>query len=117
MTGLHDLTLSANPGITPHGWSKLFIAMGASHTLRNLHMDYNNVMDYGVGCLAVALAATKTVHTVDLEGSGITELGAQVRVQVSSHSLIPLYHLQLGQRFLINWITGIFLQQLGRRRE
>lgn len=87
--GLQDLTLSGNAGVTAHGWSKFFIALAAGSELQTLHIDYNNIMDYGTGCLAVALAASKTLKFVDLESCGLTELGGQVCVVSCSMNLVP----------------------------
>lgn len=39
--GLKELTLSANPGITPKGWSRLAIAVAHSSQVRVLNLDYN----------------------------------------------------------------------------
>ncbi len=77
--GLSDLTLSANPSITTRGWSQFFIAMASSCTLRTLNLDYNMIGDYGIGCLAVALAGNRSLEIVDLEGTGISEQGAKVQ--------------------------------------
>ena len=76
--GLHDLTLSANPGISSQGWAQFFISLAAGCSLRSLHIDYNQIGDYGAGCLAVALATVKTLEMIDLEGCGITDHGGQV---------------------------------------
>ena len=46
--------------------------------LQTLCLDYNALSDYGAGCLAVALAACRKIEDVDLEATGITEVGAQV---------------------------------------
>ena len=38
---MKELTLSANPGITPKGWSRLAIAVAHSSQVRVLNLDYN----------------------------------------------------------------------------
>ncbi len=76
--GLQELTLSANAGISPNAWTRLFVAVSANSRLRVLNIDYNRIGDYGAGCLAVMLAANKTLETLDLEGTGISDFGGQV---------------------------------------
>ena len=78
ISGLKELTLSANPAITSKGWSHLFMGIAANSTLKVLNLDYNNISDYGAGCLAVALASNHTLDVLDLEGCGINEFGGQV---------------------------------------
>ena len=81
LLGLVELTLSANPGISTQGWTRFFIGLAASSTLRTLNLDYNTIGDFGAGCLAVTLASNNSLETLDLEGTGITEFGAQVRAK------------------------------------
>lgn len=83
LIGLHELTLSANPGISTKGWTKFFISMSASCCLKTLNLDYNTIGDYGAGCLAVVLASNNTIEVLDLEGTGISEFGAQVSIKLS----------------------------------
>lgn len=78
--GVLELTLSANPAITSTGWSLLFCAIAASSRLRVLNIDYNNIGDYGAGLFSVAMAGSRSIHTVDMEGCGITESGAKVNL-------------------------------------
>ncbi|XP_028903318.1 leucine-rich repeat-containing protein 73 isoform X2 [Ornithorhynchus anatinus] len=40
-SGLKELTLSANPGVTPKGWGRLAIAVAHSSQVRVLNLDYN----------------------------------------------------------------------------
>uniref|UniRef100_X2A7U4 Uncharacterized protein n=1 Tax=Capitella teleta TaxID=283909 RepID=X2A7U4_CAPTE len=94
--GLQDLTLSGNAGVTAHGWSKFFIALAAGSELQTLHIDYNNIMDYGTGCLAVALAASKTLKFVDLESCGLTELGGQVLLHLVRNFPISCLRITLS---------------------
>ena len=52
--------------------------------MRILNLDYNTIGDYGAGCLAVTLASNNNLETLDLEGTGISEFGAQVSFQTSA---------------------------------
>lgn len=54
------------------------MAIGANSMLKALYLDYNNLGDYGAGCLAVSLAANRKIETLDLEGTGLTEHSAKV---------------------------------------
>ena len=72
------MTLSANPGISTNGWLRFFVAMAASSNLRCLSVDYNCIGDVGASCLAVALASNRTLQTLDLEATGITDFGGKV---------------------------------------
>uniref|UniRef100_A0A7N5KSV7 Leucine rich repeat containing 73 n=1 Tax=Ailuropoda melanoleuca TaxID=9646 RepID=A0A7N5KSV7_AILME len=78
-SGLKELTLSANPGITPKGWSRLAIAVAHSSQVRVLNLDYNPLGDHVAGMLAVAVASSRTLEVLDLEGTGLTNQSAQVR--------------------------------------
>lgn len=56
--GLKELTLSANPGITPKGWSRLAIAVAHSSQVRVLNLDYNplgelKITPFNVHCCSV----------------------------------------------------------------
>ncbi|KAM7385969.1 hypothetical protein PAMP_002002 [Pampus punctatissimus] len=93
-SGLRELTLSANPGISSKGWARLAIAVAHSSQLRVLNLDYNmlavNVLillvyilvlspgDQIAGMLAVAVASSRTLEVLDLEGTGLTNQSAQV---------------------------------------
>lgn len=108
VAGLRELTLSANPGISSKGWARLAIAVAHSSQLRVLNLDYNplgtcsahycslalfrsffsglnvtNVLapcsgDQIAGMLAVAVASSRTLEVLDLEGTGLTNQSAQV---------------------------------------
>ncbi|XP_008319940.1 leucine-rich repeat-containing protein 73 [Cynoglossus semilaevis] len=77
-SGLRELTLSANPGISFKGWSRLSIAVAHSSQLRVLNLDYNPLGDQIAGMLAVAVASSRTLEVLDLEGTGLTNHSAQV---------------------------------------
>uniref|UniRef100_H0ZFP4 Leucine rich repeat containing 73 n=1 Tax=Taeniopygia guttata TaxID=59729 RepID=H0ZFP4_TAEGU len=47
-SGLKELTLSANPGITSKGWGRLAIAVAHSSQLRVLNLDYNPLGKLGM---------------------------------------------------------------------
>lgn len=102
--GLRELTLSANPGISSKGWARLSIAVAHSSQLRVLNLDYNplgtpthgSIAQYAAtmepltfclwfsagdqiaGMLAVAVASSRTLEVLDLEGTGLTNQSAQV---------------------------------------
>lgn len=76
--GLMDLTLSANPSISPQGWTLLAIAIAANSQLCFLYLDYNNIGDNEARVLSVALAASSTLELVDLEGCNIGEKGGEM---------------------------------------
>ncbi|XP_036979088.1 leucine-rich repeat-containing protein 73 isoform X2 [Acanthopagrus latus] len=79
-SGLRELTLSANPGISSKGWARLAIAVAHSSQLRVLNLDYNplGTSDQIAGMLAVAVASSRTLEVLDLEGTGLTNQSAQV---------------------------------------
>ncbi|CAG05115.1 unnamed protein product [Tetraodon nigroviridis] len=100
-SGLRELTLSANPGISSKGWARLAIAVAHSSQLRVLNLDYNplgacfvhrpssasssplkvpasSAGDQIAGMLAVAVASSRTLEVLDLEGTGLTNQSAQV---------------------------------------
>ena len=79
--GLHELTLSANPAITSKGWTHFCIALSVCNVLHKLCLDYNNLGDYAVGCLTVALPNCKLLELLDLECTGMTEHGAKVQTK------------------------------------
>ncbi|XP_030603681.1 leucine-rich repeat-containing protein 73 [Archocentrus centrarchus] len=77
-SGLRELTLSANPGISSKGWARLSIAVAHSSQLRVLNLDYNPLGDQIAGMLAVAVASSRTLEVLDLEGTGLSNQSAQV---------------------------------------
>ncbi|XP_061601368.1 leucine-rich repeat-containing protein 73 isoform X1 [Cololabis saira] len=76
-SGLRELTLSANPGISSKGWARLSIAVAHSSQLRVLNLDYNPLGDPIAGMLSVAVASSRTLEVLDLEGTGLTNQSAQ----------------------------------------
>nr|XP_039269023.1 leucine-rich repeat-containing protein 73-like [Styela clava] len=94
--GLSELTLSANTAITQAGWSLLFCAISASSRLKVLNIDYNNIGDYEAGLFAVSLASSRSLHTVDIEGCGITDKGAMVILEMLENYPTPLRDLVLA---------------------
>uniref|UniRef100_A0A3Q2EDI9 Leucine rich repeat containing 73 n=1 Tax=Cyprinodon variegatus TaxID=28743 RepID=A0A3Q2EDI9_CYPVA len=101
-SGLRELTLSANPRIGSKGWARFAIAVAHSSQLRVLNLDYNplgkpipepteqpvqllgsdDVLlspgDQIAAMLAVAVASSRTLEVLDLEGTGLTNQSAQV---------------------------------------
>lgn len=60
---MKELTLSANPGITPKGWSRLAIAVAHSSQVRVLNLDYNplgEAQEYPLG-LSLPHALSKSL--------------------------------------------------------
>lgn len=54
------------------------MAIAANSQIRGLYLDYNNIGDYGAGIFSVAMASNKNLERLDLEGTGITDNGAQL---------------------------------------
>ncbi|EDO33124.1 predicted protein [Nematostella vectensis] len=108
--GVQDLTLSANPAVTPYGWTQLAVAMAANPQIKCLYLDYNNIGDYGAGVFSVAMAANTGLERVDFEGTGITDKGAMVLANVVKCHCKNLQELVLAENAistdLIDQITG-----------
>ncbi|XP_010615977.1 leucine-rich repeat-containing protein 73 isoform X1 [Fukomys damarensis] len=127
-SGLKELTLSANPGITPKGWSRLAIAVAHSSQVRVLNLDYNplgeahalptcprtwNITamgtphweaerregpgDHVAGMLAVAVASSRTLEVLDLEGTGLTNQSAQTLLDMVENYPTALRSLVLAE--------------------
>lgn len=78
--GLYELILSANPKITPKGWTKILVAVAASASLRYFHLDYNT-LDDSCGYLILAiLSANHSLQVLDLEHTGLTNKTAKVSI-------------------------------------
>ncbi|XP_042122031.1 leucine-rich repeat-containing protein 73 isoform X2 [Peromyscus maniculatus bairdii] len=97
MLGLKELTLSANPGITPKGWSRLAIAVAHSSQVRVLNLDYNPLGDHVAGMLAVAVASSRTLEVLDLEGTGLTNQSAQTLLDMVENYPTALRSLVLAE--------------------
>ncbi|XP_038072834.1 leucine-rich repeat-containing protein 73-like [Patiria miniata] len=82
--GLKELTLSANPAVTPMGWAYLAVAISSDSCLRVLNVDYNRLGDTGVSMLAVSAASCKTLEVLDLESVGASDQGAKVLLTLLS---------------------------------
>uniref|UniRef100_A0A8C6SL24 Leucine rich repeat containing 73 n=1 Tax=Neogobius melanostomus TaxID=47308 RepID=A0A8C6SL24_9GOBI len=78
--GLKELTLSSNPAVSARGWTRLCVAVAHSSQLRVLRLDYNALGDRVAEMLAVAVASSRTLETLDLEGTGLTNTSAQNRI-------------------------------------
>ncbi|XP_006985017.1 leucine-rich repeat-containing protein 73 isoform X1 [Peromyscus maniculatus bairdii] len=96
-SGLKELTLSANPGITPKGWSRLAIAVAHSSQVRVLNLDYNPLGDHVAGMLAVAVASSRTLEVLDLEGTGLTNQSAQTLLDMVENYPTALRSLVLAE--------------------
>ncbi|XP_054881678.1 leucine-rich repeat-containing protein 73-like isoform X1 [Poeciliopsis prolifica] len=98
-SGLRELTLSANPRISTKAWARFSVAVAHSSQLRVLNLDYNplgkepepepepglvlmgpvlSAGDQIASMLAVAVASSRTLEVLDLEGTGLTHQSAQV---------------------------------------
>ncbi|XP_036270402.1 leucine-rich repeat-containing protein 73 isoform X1 [Pipistrellus kuhlii] len=96
-SGLKELTLSANPGITPKGWSRLAIAVAHSSQVRVLNLDYNPLGDHVAGMLAVAVASSRTLEVLDLESTGLTNQSAQTLLDMVENYPTALRSLVLAE--------------------
>ncbi|NXN89313.1 LRC73 protein, partial [Bombycilla garrulus] len=96
-SGLKELTLSANPGITSKGWGRLAIAVAHSSQLRVLNLDYNPLGDQVAGMLAVAVASSRTLEVLDLEGTGLTNQSAQTLLDMVENYPTALRTLILAE--------------------
>ncbi|KAM4591644.1 leucine-rich repeat-containing protein 73 [Odontesthes bonariensis] len=108
-SGLRELTLSANPGISSKGWARLAIAAAHSSQLRVLNLDYNPLGDRIAGMLAVAVASSRTLEVLDLEGTGLTNQSAQVFLDMVENFPTSLRVLVLAE----NDISPELQQQIG----
>ncbi|KAK7878347.1 hypothetical protein WMY93_031064 [Mugilogobius chulae] len=76
--GLQELTLSSNPRISSSGWTRLCVSLAHSSQLQTLRLDYNPLGDAVAEMLAVAVASSRTLETLDLEGTELSERSGQV---------------------------------------
>ncbi|KAJ0067300.1 hypothetical protein NL108_015804 [Boleophthalmus pectinirostris] len=76
--GLQELSLSSNPGVSARAWTRLCVALAHSAQLRVLRLDYNPLGDRIAEMLAVAVASSRTLETLDLEGTGLSNQTGQV---------------------------------------
>uniref|UniRef100_A0A1A8V6D4 Leucine rich repeat containing 73 n=3 Tax=Nothobranchius TaxID=28779 RepID=A0A1A8V6D4_NOTFU len=108
-SGLRELTLSANPGISSKGWARISIAVAHSSQLRVLNLDYNPLGDQIASMLAVAVASSRTLEVLDLEGTGLTNQSAQVFLD-----MVENYPTSLRVLILVeNDISPELQQQIG----
>ncbi|KFV91071.1 Leucine-rich repeat-containing protein 73, partial [Eurypyga helias] len=103
-SGLKELTLSANPGVTSKGWGRLAIAVAHSSQLRVLNLDYNplgavpaSIPPSESACLAVAVASSRTLEVLDLEGTGLTNQSAQTLLDMVENYPTALRTLILAE--------------------
>ena len=96
-TSLLELTLAGNPGITQAGWAQLAMAISNGCSLTSLFLDYSNIGDFGAGVFAVALAASKKLKIIDLEGSGITDTGGEFFYDLVTTYNTPLTEINLAE--------------------
>ncbi|XP_061480780.1 leucine-rich repeat-containing protein 73 isoform X2 [Rhineura floridana] len=96
-SGLKELTLSANPGITGKGWGRLAIAVAHSSQVRVLNLDYNPLGDQIAGMLAVSVASSRTLEVLDLEGTGLTNQSALILLDMVENYPTALRTLILAE--------------------
>ncbi|XP_062830198.1 leucine-rich repeat-containing protein 73 isoform X3 [Anolis carolinensis] len=96
-SGLKELTLSANPGITAKGWGRLAIAVAHSSQVRVLNLDYNSLGDQIAGMLAVSVASSRTLEVLDLEGTGLTNQSALILLDMVENYPTALRTLILAE--------------------
>ena len=96
-TGLVELTLTGNQGITQAGWTQLAMAIANGCSLTSLFLDYTNIGDFGAGVFAVALAASKTMKVIDFEGCGISDTGAEFLYDLVATYDSPLVEINLAE--------------------
>lgn len=96
-SGLKELTLSANPAVTAKGWARLAIAVAHSSQMRVLNLDYNPLGDHIAGMLTVAVASSRTLEVLDLEGTGLTNTSAQILLDMVENYPTTLRTLILAE--------------------
>eukprot|EP00112_Aurelia_sp_Birch-Aquarium-sp1_P007032 Seg1768.6 transcript_id=Seg1768.6/GoldUCD/mRNA.D3Y31 product="Leucine-rich repeat-containing protein 73" protein_id=Seg1768.6/GoldUCD/D3Y31 len=116
-----ELTLTGNQGISQAGWTQLAMAIGNHSSLKSLFLDYTNIGDFGAGTFAVALAASKTIQVLDLEGCGITDTGAEFLYDLITIYETPLKELNLAENKvtedLLEDIKDVLNEDKGRTRD
>ena len=116
-----ELTLTGNQGISQAGWTQLAMAIGNHSSLTSLFLDYTNIGDFGAGTFAVALAASKTIQVLDVEGCGITDTGAEFLYDVITIYDTPLKELNLAENKvsedLLEDIKDVLNEDKGRKRD
>uniref|UniRef100_A0A8C5RV21 Leucine rich repeat containing 73 n=1 Tax=Laticauda laticaudata TaxID=8630 RepID=A0A8C5RV21_LATLA len=96
-SGLKELTLSANSGITPKGWGRLAIAVAHSSQVRVLNLEYNPLGDQIAAMLAVSVASSRTLEVLDLEGTGLTNQSAMILLDMVENYPTALKTLILAE--------------------
>nr|CAB3263534.1 leucine-rich repeat-containing protein 73 [Phallusia mammillata] len=95
-SGLKELVLSSNPGISEVGWSTLFCSIAASSCLRSLSVDYNPAIgDIGARMLAVIVAGSHSLQHLDMEVCGVTNTAAKVFLDLFESYPTSLHELVL----------------------
>ena len=97
---LIELTLTGNRNVTDAGWAQLAMAVASGINLRKLYLDYNNLGDFGAGLFSVALSATKGLDILDLEGTGISDVGGDMLCDAIENHNTTLQELGLDNNDL-----------------
>lgn len=94
---IEELTLTGNREVTQSGWAQLAMTLAHSTQLKKLFLDYNKIGDFGAGLFSVALSSVKTLELLDLEGTGITDAGAELLCDALESYNINLQELNLDE--------------------
>lgn len=71
--------------------------MAHSSQVRVLNLDYNPLGDHVAGMLAVAVASSRTLEVLDLEGTGLTNQSAQTLLDMVENYPTALRSLVLAE--------------------
>ena len=89
---LTSLNLNGNKKVTTAGWARLGQAIGRNNTLKHLSLDFCPLGDNGIEALAKGLRVNKSLQSLELECTGLTERGGLIlrdllRENTSIHQL------------------------------
>ena len=94
---LLELTLTGNRNVSQTGWAQLCMSLAHGTDLQKLFLDYNLIGDFGAGMFSVALASMKNLKTVDLEGTGISDTGADLLCDAIESYNMTLEEMNLAE--------------------
>ncbi|XP_075257717.1 uncharacterized protein LOC142349818 [Convolutriloba macropyga] len=79
---LEDLSIGSNPNVTPVGWQHFSMAVADNSCLRSLQLYFNNLGDHAACLLMVAISASKSIVSLDLENTNIGNQTAETLLQL-----------------------------------